>query len=217
MNRTARALATLVAIFLLGAALASRYHCNDLSRHVDRRREEDGQRSLGEAENRRLRQHLDALRSFANAHAFNTKIVFLVDMGLPSGKYRFFVADLRNDTVLFAGLVAHGSGDHYFAAHPNFSNLTGSNCTSLGKYRIGAPYNGRFGRAYKLYGLDPTNDQAFARNIVLHAFSAVPDRQTDPEPICNSLGCPMVSPGFFGRLEPLIDGSPRPILLYIFN
>jgi hypothetical protein len=36
----------------------------------------------------------------------------------------------------------------------------------------------------------------------------VPETQTSPYPICNSLGCPMVSPGFLQQLEPVID-HPR--------
>jgi hypothetical protein len=64
--------------------------------------------------------------------------------------------------------------------------------------------------------MDSTNSQAFRRNIVLHSFSYVPSADTDPYPICNSLGCPMVSPGFLQQLEPLIDRSSRPIILQIF-
>jgi hypothetical protein len=217
MNWNARAIVTLVAVSSLGATLTNRFYCNCLAQNKARYHEGASHRSLAETEKRRLQQQVDALRSFANAHAFNTRIAFLIDMALPSGKYRFFVADLRTDSVRFAGLVAHGSGGRSFATQPNFSNVNGSNCSSLGRYRIGAPYNGRFGRAYKLYGLDPTNDQAFGRSIVLHAYSAVPDRETDPAPICNSLGCPMVSPDFLARLEPLIDRSSRPIMLCIFN
>jgi hypothetical protein len=121
------------------------------------------------------------------------------------------------DTLLLAGRVAHGIGNHTFAADPSFSNTDGSGYTSLSRYRIGAPYAGRIGRAYKLYGLDSTNSQAFRRNIVLHSYSYVPEAEIDPYPICNSLGCPMVSPGFLRQLEPLIDRSPHPILLWIFH
>jgi hypothetical protein len=52
-----------------------------------------------------------------------------------------------------------------------------------------------------LYGLDSTNNQVFRRNIVLHSFSYVPEAETDPYPICNSLGCPMVSPGFLQQTK----------------
>jgi hypothetical protein len=66
---------------------------------------------------------------------------------------------------------------------------------------IGAPYTGRFGRAYKLHGLGSSNSQAFRRNIVLHSYFYVPEAETDPYPICNSLVCPMVSPGFLQQTK----------------
>ncbi|HEY4287708.1 MAG TPA: murein L,D-transpeptidase catalytic domain family protein [Puia sp.] len=154
---------------------------------------------------------------FLQKHGYNTGPCFLVDMRLPSGKNRFFVYDLRKDSIVLAGLVAHGAGAANFSATPSFSNISGSGCTSLGKYRIGYPYQGQFGRAYKLYGLDATNDQAFARNVVLHSFTRVPEGETYPYPICNSLGCAMVAPGFLQKLQPLIDRSGKPVLLWIFD
>ncbi len=217
MSLIRRVLLTLGAVTLIVVAIGARYYCKGFSQNAIRKARVAGRRPLEEAERRRIDQHRTALLPFAIAHGCNSRIAFLVDMGLPSGKYRFFVADLEKDTLLLAGLVAHGSANHIFAADPSFSNTDGSGCTSLGRYRIGAPYAGRFGRAYKLYGLDSTNSQAFRRNIVLHSFSYVPAAETDPYPICNSHGCPMVSPGFLQQLEPLIDHSPRPILLWIFN
>jgi len=151
------------------------------------------------------------------SHGFNSSFCFLVDMQLPSGKNRFFVYDLRRDSVLLSGLVAHGSGGRYFSMKPVFSNVDGSGCTSLGRYRVGYPYTGQFGPAYKLYGLDTSNSRAFARNVVLHAYSAVPEHETWPQPICNSLGCPMVAPGFLEALRPLIAGAQKPVCLWIFN
>jgi L,D-transpeptidase catalytic domain len=165
----------------------------------------------------RIAREVSGQRSFLANHGFNTGICFLADMQLPSGKDRFFVYDLKKDSILLAGLVAHGSGNKDFSLHPSFSNTDGSNCTSLGKYRIGKPYPGRFGLAYKLFGLDSTNDQAFNRNVVLHAFTAVPEGETDPYPICNSRGCPMVAPAFLKQLQPLIDRSKKPIMLLIFD
>jgi len=212
-----RVLLTFGAVTLILFAIGARYYCKGFSRNAIRSARSAGRQPLEETERRRLDQHLLALRPFAITHGYNTKIAFLVDMGMPSGKYRFFVADLEKDTLLLAGLVAHGSGNHTFAIAPSFSNTDGSGCTSLGRYRIGAPYTGHFGRSYKLYGLDSTNSQAFQRNIVLHSFSYVPVAETDPYPICNSLGCPMVSPDFLQQLEALIDRSPRPILLWIFH
>ncbi len=211
-----RVVLTFGAVTLIVIALGARYYCKGFSGSAVRRAQ-DARWLVENAERQRLDQRLSALRPFAIAHGCNSKIAFLVDMGLPSGKYRFFVANLEKDTLLLAGLVAHGSGNQTFSLTPSFSNIDGSGCTSLGRYWIGAPYTGHFGRSYKLYGLDSTNSQAFRRNVVLHSFSYVPEAETDPYPICNSHGCPMVSPGFLRQLEPLIDRSPRPILLWIFD
>jgi hypothetical protein len=138
-------------------------------------------------------------------------------MSIHSGKNRFFVYNMQKDSVELAGLVAHGSGNSTFTQTPTFSNEISSGCTSLGKYKVSYQYNGKFGKAYKLLGLDSSNSNAFERNVVLHAYSCVPNNQHYPLPICNSLGCPMVSYTFLEALHPIITASKRPILLYIYR
>jgi len=157
------------------------------------------------------------LKEFTTSHNYNHEVCFLVDMSMASGKSRFFVYDLTKDSVLLQGLVAHGSCDAGFQTDPAFSNKINSGCSSLGKYKIGNPYTGRFGLAYKLYGLDSSNKNAFERNIVLHSYSCVPEQETDPIPVCNSRGCPMTAPGFLRKLKPIIDQSNKPVLLWIFE
>jgi hypothetical protein len=34
---------------------------------------------------------------------------------------------------------------------------------ALGSYGVGQSYNGRYGKAYKLHGLDATNDKSFSK------------------------------------------------------
>jgi len=137
-------------------------------------------------------------------------------MRLPSGKKRFFVYDLERDSVEIAGLVTHGSGSEGESDELVFSNTPNSYCTSLGKYKIGNGYNGRFGLAYKLYGLDKTNSKAFDRFVVLHAHECVPNDEIAPLSICLSQGCPTVSPAFLTQLKTCIDQSEKPILLWIY-
>ena len=96
-----------------------------------------------------------------------------------------------------------------------FSNTPNSLCSSLGKYKIGVKYNGRFGKAYKLHGLENTNNKAYERYIVLHGYDCVPDETLYPEYLCNSEGCPMVSYKFLDTLSGYIDNSKKPILLWI--
>ncbi len=174
-------------------------------------------RVVANEEGQRLVKKAGLHKAWLSRHGFNSEICFLVDMRLPSGKDRFFVYDLRKDSVLLAGMVAHGCGDKNFSLTPSFSNVNGSSCTSLGRYRIGYHYQGQFGLAYRLYGLDSTNDQALSRDVVLHSFTGVPESETYPYPICNSRGCPMISPAFLKTLQPLIDGSRKSICLWIFN
>lgn len=156
-------------------------------------------------------------KTFVNQKGFNDKTCFLVDMSMSSGQNRFFVYDLSNDSILLSGLVAHGSCDDGFQISPSFSNTVNSGCSSLGKYKIGGPYQGSFGLAYKLYGLDALNSNAYKRNIVLHSYECVPENETDPIPICNSRGCPMTSPGFLKQLKTFIDQSKKPVLLWMFD
>lgn len=140
----------------------------------------------------------------------------MIDMKIASGRERFFVYDLKKDSILASGLVAHGSCDMGFQMEAIFSNTVNSGCSCSGKFKIGKSYNGRFGLAYKLHGLDSSNKNAFERTIVLHSYKCVPDQETYPMPICNSRGCPMVSPSFLKKLDTYLDNADLPILLQIF-
>jgi hypothetical protein len=164
----------------------------------------------------KLKSQAANLKRYAREKRLSTEYCFLIDMSLPSGRKRFFVYDFLKDTIINSGLVAHGSCNTAFLEAAEFSNTVGAGCSSLGRYKVGYAYNGNFGKAYKLYGLDSTNSNAFERFVVLHSYECVPDYEIHPQPVCNSLGCPMVSPKFLNELEALIDRSPRPVLLWIF-
>jgi hypothetical protein len=155
-------------------------------------------------------------RTFALKNHFNTEVCFLIDMSIPSYQKRFFIYDLDKDSILASGLVTHGNCNQYWLEKRKYSNVVGCGCTSLGKYKVGYSYMGRFGLAFKLYGLESTNDNAFARYVVLHSHSCVPETEVESD-ICQSNGCPTVSPGFLKELEPMIKGSAKPVLLWIFE
>lgn len=137
-------------------------------------------------------------------------------MKIPSGKNRFFVYDLKANKILDKGLVAHGSGSETeIKGKLKFSNVPNSLSTSLGSYCIGNSYVGKFGKAYRLHGLDKTNSNAFRRDIVFHYYYDVPYKEKDGY-ICNSFGCPMVNKKYFERIAKLIDASESNILLNIY-
>ncbi len=164
----------------------------------------------------RLNKKALLARDYIAAHDFNEELCFLIDMRLPSGEKRFFVYNLQEDSVEMAGLVTHGSGVGNTSNNLVFSNTPNSNCTSLGKYRIGKSYQGKFGLAYKLYGLDNSNSKAFERFVVLHSHECVPNEEVAPQIICESWGCPTVAPAFLTQLQSYIDVSSKPILLWIY-
>jgi len=164
----------------------------------------------------RLKGFASQLETYAAEHDYNARYCFLVDMKISSGSNRFFVYDIQKDSVLQSGLVAHGYGNST-GNKITFSNVPGSNSSSIGKYKIGGSYNGRFGLAYKLHGLDKTNSNAFDRFVVLHAHECVPETETAPETICMSQGCPTVAPSFLKKLATYLDHSDKPVLLWIFN
>ncbi len=173
---------------------------------------------LSELEFARLTEHVNEIKAFTAAnHKYSNKIAFLVDMKIKSGKNRFFVYDLENDQILDQGLVAHGSGSETGIKGDilQFSNAPNSNCTSLGRYSVEKPYKGIFGKAFRLAGLDESNNNAMKRAIVLHHYREVPSDEKEYY-IINSHGCPMVNEEFFKRLEKYIESSNSKILLSVY-
>lgn len=138
--------------------------------------------------------------------------VFFADLSKPSGEYRFFIVNTKDSTIVAKGLCCNGKTDTN--GQVLFSNVSGSGCSSKGVYRIGRPYIGNFGKAYRLFGLDATNSNAFIRNIVLHAYKGIP-RHPNGKPICKSEGCPTVNPEFLEELGRIVEGSTKPTLLFI--
>ena len=168
------------------------------------------------AEVEKLKRKSTEAISFIKKNGYNESVCFFIDMTLVSGQKRFFVYDIVKDTIQISGLVTHGRCNEMWLEGRKYSNEPGCGCTSLGKYKIGNLYYGRFGLAYKLYGLDKTNDKAFKRFVVLHSHECVPETEVQDE-ICQSDGCPTVSPQFLQQLKPLIERSSKPILLWIFE
>jgi hypothetical protein len=97
----------------------------------------------------------------------------VVDFSAHSTTPRFHVIDRASGQVLQSFRVAHGHGskgkrdDGYAQV---FSNVPGSNASSLGLYRTAEVYRSDVypGLAMRLDGLSPTNSNARLRSIVIH-------------------------------------------------
>jgi L,D-transpeptidase catalytic domain len=165
----------------------------------------------------RLETQLKEVKKTIQTHPdFNTETAFFIDMKIHSGKNRFFIYDLKTNKITDQGLVAHGSGSETETLGIlKFSNTENSLCTALGKYFIGNSYVGKFGKSYKLFGLDKTNNNAFKRNIVLHSYFDMPYEEQE-EYVVNSFGCPMVNEKFYARIQKIIDNSKKKIILNIY-
>jgi hypothetical protein len=165
----------------------------------------------------KLLKHVNIIKDLVRTNPnYNNEIAFFIDMEIMSGKNRFFIYDLKNDKIIDQGLVAQGFGSRINPEGKlKFSNENNSLCTSLGKYSVGNSYYGKYGKAYKLYGLDATNNNAEVRNIVLHKNQKLPYEEQD-KPIGYSFGCPMVNDIYYSRIEKIIDNSKGNIVLDIY-
>jgi len=190
------------------------------SRLLDRKDQRPAEVNPDTITSNRLREKLQEkaieAHRYAQSRGYHDQLFFLIDMSLPSSQNRFFVYDSGGDSIRLQGLVTHGRCNENWLEGRRYSNEVGSGCTSLGKYKVGYSYNGRFGLAYKLHGLDKSNSNAFQRYVVLHSHECVPD-QPDGEELCQSDGCPTVSPDFLQQLKKLITGSKKPVLLWIYE
>ncbi len=96
-------------------------------------------------------------------------IVGIADFGLHSAKPRFHFVNLERGEIR-SHHVSHGLGSDY--QHDGwlkqFSNVEGSNATSRGAYVTWEWYKGRYGTSVRLGGLDPSNEAALRRYIVMH-------------------------------------------------
>ncbi len=98
-------------------------------------------------------------------------IVGLVDFSVPSRLPRLHIVDIAGGRVVSSHLVAHGRGSDpaNTGLAERFSNRMGSEASSNGSFVVGDTYMGKHGRSRRLVGLDPENDQAEPRGIVIHS------------------------------------------------
>jgi len=135
------------------------------------------------------------------AHAWrvpNRDRIGVVDFTLPSSEPRFHLVDVASGRIERSWLVAHGSGSDPAATGRlhRFSNEPGSNASSRGAYLTANTYVGQHGRSQRLIGLDPSNDQALGRAIVIHGAAYVDPRMIAAQGrIGRSQGCFALEPG----------------------
>jgi len=133
-----------------------------------------------------------------------------VDLTRPDTSDRFFVLDLTQRKVVLKAPCLNGATTAQ--GQVRYSNEVDSNCSSRGLARIGELYTGSFGRAFRLYGLEPSTSNLRRRAVVLHAWAGVPARPTSEHPV-QSEGCPTLNPQVLDTVAAIIARSPKPLLL----
>ncbi|WP_452652993.1 murein L,D-transpeptidase catalytic domain family protein [Sphingomonas hankookensis] len=135
-----------------------------------------------------------------------TDRIAIADFAVDSAHPRFQFIDMHSG-VVSAMRVAHGSGSD--PAHcgrlERFSNVPDSNATSEGAFITDNYYVGKHGRSQRLLGLDPTNDNALMRAIVVHgAWYANPEMIAQHGKLGRSQGCFAVAEGDLARVFSLL-------------
>lgn len=208
-NKVIKILLTLLLVSVLGSFVYGKF--TDASSTV----------SPTSSEYKHLKQRADSAEVYCRANGFNTDYCFLVDFSIHSGKKRFFVWDFKGDSVKYSSLCAHGHGGNSTASKPEFSNVDGSFCSSLGRYKVGIRSHSKWGINvhYKLHGLEPTNSNAYQRIVVLHSFTPVPGMEIYPVhlPMGMSKGCPVICNQVMKQVDALLEAEEKPLLLWIYN
>jgi hypothetical protein len=142
----------------------------------------------------------------------NKNYLTIVDFNLPSTEKRMHIIDMQTGKVedLY---VAHGknTGNNFATA---FSNKEGSNQSSLGLYLAGEEYIGKHGLSMRLDGVDPSNDNARKRDIVLHGATYVSEEFIKKQGrLGRSSGCLAVEQPLSARIVKQLQGKSV-ILVY---
>lgn len=130
-------------------------------------------------------------------------VIVIVDFARHSSEPRLYRVDLRSGEGIDSPIrVAHGIGsdpddDGYASV---FSNVQDSLTSSLGAARGGERYVGINGLSLRLDGLEPSNNQMRARDIVVHSYTPERRRYFNADLIAargrpgSSEGCFVVEP-----------------------
>lgn len=138
----------------------------------------------------------------------NPATLTVIDYSRASTLPRLWVVDLETRKVLFEELVAHGAGSGD-TLPTRFSNQPESHQSSLGLFVTQQPYVGKHGYSLRLNGLEPANDRALERAIVIHGASYVSEASMAAlGRLGRSWGCPALRPSVTRDvIDRIKDGS----------
>lgn len=163
----------------------------------------------------RVEARAAALRSYCEQEGYNTHLALFVDLSRHSGRCRFMAWDFEQNRPILSSPVSHGSGSqrsHRRSAYARLSNEDGSHLSSVGRALVAERYEGSYGIAYRLDGLEATNSNLRSRCVVLHGWSYTTTLPIFPIPTVGSFGCPVLSKSVMARVDELLRNQSRVIL-----
>ncbi|WP_413944095.1 murein L,D-transpeptidase catalytic domain family protein [Bdellovibrio sp. HCB-162] len=142
----------------------------------------------------------------------NQSVISVIDFSQKSTQKRWYFINMSTGSVWNIH-VAHGKGSdsNHDGFAEKFSNVSGSNASSLGFYKTAETYQGSNGYSLRLDGLSTTNSNARPRAIVVHGASYVQDSAVIQG---RSWGCPAVSTTNRDKVINMIKGGS---LIYAAN
>ena len=166
----------------------------------------------------RVAERAKELLEYCRREGYNTRVALFVDLSRHSGRRRFVAWDMVRMVPIFTSPVSHGSGSemsHVRSAYARFSNEDGSHLSSLGRAVVAERYEGRYGVAYRLDGLDATNTNLRSRYVVLHGWEYTTSYPIWPRATVGSFGCPVLSRRMMARVDELLRRE-KDVILEVF-
>jgi hypothetical protein len=135
----------------------------------------------------------------------NKNFIAVINFKQSSKEKRFFIIDMKTGSVQVIH-VAHGKGSdaNHDGFADKFSNLSGSNATSLGFYTTAETYYGTHGLSLRLDGRSSANSKARSRAIVIHGASYVAEASVIQG---RSWGCPAVTLALRDKVINMLKGG----------
>jgi hypothetical protein len=142
-----------------------------------------------------LEQALSSYRCARSKGLGERGTLTIIDFERPSTERRLWVIDTREGELLHRELVAHGRNTGEDLA-TEFSNIVDSKQSSIGLFVTAETYTGKNGLSLRLDGLEPSNDRARERYIVIHGADYVSEAHIEEYGrLGRSWGCPALPPG----------------------
>lgn len=166
----------------------------------------------------RVAERAKELLEYCRREGYNTRVALFVDLSRHSGRRRFVAWDMVRMVPIFTSPVSHGSGSersHVRSAYARFSNEDGSHLSSLGRAVVAERYEGRYGVAYRLDGLEATNSNLRSRYVVLHGWEHTTSYPIWPRATVGSFGCPVLSRRMMARVDELLQRE-KGVIIEVF-